>query len=165
MVHAHSWMFMFHGDIFHRYNKADLFNRGKRGAAKWDAPDILMAMGQRKISTKRLFHFNVMLSTDPMIASGNGYPLLFQTGESWKGKSLVDRQHPHDLFSELSVSYAYAITKKTDVYLYLGYPGESALVPVAFIHRPSGMFMPDGPIIYHWADLCKHHCANKVWVH
>ncbi|HEY4155209.1 MAG TPA: hypothetical protein VGM24_07270 [Puia sp.] len=152
MVHARSWMFMFHGDIFPRYTMADLFKKGKRGAAKWDAPDMLMAMGQRKIGTAGLFHFNVMLSADALIAGGSGYPLLFQTGESWKGRPLVDRQHPHDLFSELSISYAYALSKRSDLSVYLGYPGEPALGPVAFMHRPSGLFMPDAPIGHHWAD-------------
>ncbi|MDP4130286.1 MAG: hypothetical protein Q8918_10530 [Bacteroidota bacterium] len=152
MLHAKSWMFMFHGDIFPRFTQADVFKAGTRGAGKWDAPDMLMAMGQRKIGNKGLFHFNVMLSTDALIAGGNGYPLLFQTGESWKGKPLVDRQHPHDLFSELSISYAYALSKKTDIYAYFGYPGEPALGPVAFMHRPSAMFMPDAPIGHHWED-------------
>ncbi|MFI5124563.1 MAG: hypothetical protein ACHQDF_04500 [Chitinophagales bacterium] len=152
MLHKDSWMFMFHGDIFPRYNQADLFNNGKRGAGKWDAPNMLMAMGQRKIGSKGLFHFNIMLSADAFIAGGSGYPLLFQSGESWKGKSLVDRQHPHDLFSELSVSYAYALSKRSDLFVYLGYPGEPALGPVTFMHRPSAMFMADAPIGHHWAD-------------
>jgi hypothetical protein len=152
MLHEQQWMFMFHGDIFPRYNQADLFNKGSRGAAKWDAPNMLMAMGQRKIGSAGLFHFNVMLSADALITGEGGYPLLFQTGESWQGKPLVDRQHPHDLFSELSVSYAYALSPKTDIYLYLGYPGEPALGPVTFMHRPSGMFMADAPIGHHWAD-------------
>ncbi len=65
---------------------------------------------------------------------------------------LVDRQHPHDLFSELSVSYAYALSRKADVSVYVGYPGEPALGPVTFMHRPSGSFMPDAPIGHHWAD-------------
>ncbi|HEY4286678.1 MAG TPA: hypothetical protein VGN00_06220 [Puia sp.] len=152
MVHSNGWMFMFHGDIFPRYNHQDFANKGSRGGEKWDAPDMLMAMGQRKIGNNGLFHFNVMLSTDAMIAGGSGYPLLFQTGESWHGQPLVDRQHPHDLFSELSVSYSQALSKKMDVFLYLGYPGEPALGPVTFMHRPSGMFMPDAPISHHWAD-------------
>lgn len=152
MVHKDAWMFMFHGDIFPRFNQADLFKNGKRGAGKWDAPNMLMAMGQRKAGPDGLFHFNVMLSADALIAGGSGYPLLFQSGESWKGKPLVDRQHPHDLFSELSVSYAYALSKKTDLFVYLGYPGEPALGPVTFMHRPSGMFMADAPIGHHWED-------------
>lgn len=152
MLHTGEWMFMFHGDIFPRYNKQDIRNKGSRGGEKWDAPDMLMAMGQRKVGANGLFHFNVMLSTDAMIAGGSGYPLLFQSGESWKGRPLVDRQHPHDLFSELSVSYAQALSEKADVFVYLGYPGEPALGPVTFMHRPSGMFIPDAPIGHHWED-------------
>jgi hypothetical protein len=152
MIHANGWMFMFHGDIFIRYNRQDLGSAGSRGGEKWDAPDMLMAMGQKQVGKNGLFHFNTMFSTDAIIAGGSGYPLLFQTGESWHGYPLVDRQHPHDLFSELSVSYAYAISKKADISVYVGYPGEPALGPVTFMHRPSGAFMPDAPISHHWAD-------------
>jgi hypothetical protein len=152
MVHSNGWMFMFHGDIFPRYNRQDLYRKGSRGAEKWDAPDMLMTMGQRKLGANGLFHFNLMMSTDALITGKRGYPLLFQTGESANGQPLVDRQHPHDLFSELSVSYTQMLSKKADVFVYLGYPGEPALGPVTFMHRPSGMFMPDAPIGHHWAD-------------
>jgi hypothetical protein len=152
MFNTNKWMFMLHGDIFVRYNRQDINNAGHRGGEKWDAPDMLMLMGQRKAGKNGLFHFNIMLSTDALIAGGSGYPLLFQTGESWQGKPLVDRQHPHDLFSELSLSYAYNFSEKTDLYLYAGYPGEPALGPVTFMHRPSGSFNPDAPLGHHWQD-------------
>jgi hypothetical protein len=152
MVHSGEWMFMFHGDIFPRFNAQDIFHQGSRGGSKWDAPDMLMAMAQRPVGKKGLFHVNLMLSSDALIAGGNGYPLLFQTGESWHGVPLVDRQHPHDLFSELSVSYSYAFSKKVDAFAYFGYPGEPALGPVTFMHRPSGTFNPDAPIGHHWED-------------
>ncbi len=152
MVHAKSWMFMFHGNIFARYNKQDISGQGSRGGERWDAPDMIMAMAQRKVGTNGLLHFNLMMSTDAIVTGGYGYPLLFQTGESWKNQPLVDRQHPHDLFSELSVSYAYALSKKSDFFIYVGYPGEPALGPVTFMHRPSGMFNPDAPIGHHWED-------------
>ncbi len=152
MVHSKKWMYMFHGNIFVRYNRQDIGNAGSRGGEKWDAPNMLMAMGQTKIGRNGLFHFNTMFSLDAAIAGGSGYPLLFQTGESWKGKPLVDRQHPHDLFSELSASYSYAFSSKADVFVYLGYPGEPALGPVTFMHRPSGMDNPDAPIGHHWTD-------------
>ena len=45
-----------------------------------------------------------MMSLDPLTEGGRGYPLLFQTGEAWNGEPLHDRQHPHDLFDELSFS-------------------------------------------------------------
>lgn len=152
MLHTKGWMFMFHGDAFVRYNKQDLTDKGSRGDGKFDAPNMLMAMGQKKIGAHGLFHFNTMFSLDAPIAGGSGYPLLFQTGESWSGRPLVDRQHPHDLFSELSISYAYALSQKADVFAYVGYPGEPALGPVVFMHRQSGMFNPDAPIGHHWVD-------------
>ena len=93
-----------------------------------------------------------MASLDAPLGGGDGYPLLFQSGEAYKGNAIVDRQHPHDLFSELSVSYAQALSKKADVFLYLGYPGEPALGPVAFMHRPSALSNPDAPITHHWVD-------------
>ncbi len=108
-------------------------------------------MGQRKVGAKGLFHFGSMLSLDAL-TGGDGYPLLFQSGESYKGASLVDRQHPHDLFSELSVSYSHAFSTNFDVFVYLAYPGEPALGPVAFMHRPAALYNPDAPLSHHWID-------------
>lgn len=93
-----------------------------------------------------------MLSLDPLTVGSEGYPLLFQTGETYKNKRLVDRQHPHDLFSELSLAYTQMISKKIDVTGYLGYPGEPALGPVAFMHRLSSLNNPDAPLSHHWQD-------------
>jgi hypothetical protein len=44
------------------------------------------------------------------------------------------------------------LSKRSDVHLYVGYPGEPALGPVAFMHRPSAMDNPDAPISHHWID-------------
>lgn len=151
MVHTKKWMYMFHGNIFIRYNNQDIGNRGTRGDTKVDAPNWFMAMGQRRVGEKGLFHFNAMLSLDPVFG-GNGYPLLFQTGEAYNGKPLIDRQHPHDLFSELSVAYTQSFTKDIDAFVYVGYPGEPALGPVAFMHRPSTLNNPDATLGHHWSD-------------
>ena len=131
MVHSKKWMSMFHGNIFIRYNNQDIGNKGTRGDSKVDVPNWFMAMGQRRVGEKGLFHFNAMFSLDP-IFGGDGYPLLFQTGEAYNGKPLVDRQHPHDLFSELSVAYTQSFTKDIDAFVYFGYPGEPALGPVIY---------------------------------
>lgn len=151
MVHTKKWMYMFHGNIVLRYNKQDINDKGTRGDSKIDAPNWFMAMGQRRVGMKGLFHFNVMLSLDP-IFGGDGYPMLFQTGESYNGKPLVDRQHPHDLFSELSVAYTQSFTKDFDAFVYFGYPGEPALGPVAFMHRPSSLNIPNATLGHHWTD-------------
>lgn len=152
MFHSGKWMYMLHGNLFIRYNNQDFSDRGVRGDAEFDAPNWLMFMGQRKVGSKGLFHFNTMFSFDALIGGNNGYPLLFQSGEAYRGVPLVDRQHPHDLFSELSVSYAHAFSKKGDLFVYLGYPGEPALGAVAFMHRPSSLYNPDAPLSHHWID-------------
>ena len=152
MFHTPKWMYMIHGNVFLRYNKQDLFNAGSRGGYKFDMPNMWMFMGQRNVGKNGLFHFSSMLSLDPITVGESGYPLLFQTGETYNGQPLIDRQHPHDLFSELSVSYSHALSSKSDLFLYLGYPGEPALGPVAFVHRPSGFFNPDAPLTHHWVD-------------
>jgi hypothetical protein len=152
MYHTKKWMYMLHGNLFLRYNSQDIGKKGDRGGSKFDAPNWLMFMGQRKVGKNGLFHFNTMLSLDAPIAGGSGYPLLFQSGETYQGKPLVDRQHPHDLFSELSVSYSQALSKNVDIFAYVGYPGEPALGPVAFMHRPSALNNPDAPLSHHWVD-------------
>ena len=93
-----------------------------------------------------------MMSLDPLTEGGRGYPLLFQTGESWNGEALHDRQHPHDLFDELSFSFSQKFDHDFSGYIYFGYPGEPALGPPAFMHRPSAMDDPDAPIGHHWQD-------------
>jgi hypothetical protein len=152
MFHTPHWMYMLHGNFFLRYNNQDFTNRGSRGDSKVDAPDWLMFMGQRQLGGNGLFHFSIMSSLDAPLAGSNGYPLLFQSGEAYQSKAIVDRQHPHDLFSELAISYAQALSPKTDVFVYIGYPGEPALGPVAFMHRPSALDNPDAPITHHWVD-------------
>jgi len=116
------------------------------------SPDWLMAMTQRKIGNNGLFSINTMFSFDPFLVGPGGYPLLFQTGESYRGKKLVDRQHPHDLFAELSVNYTQRVTKNADLSLSIGYPGEPALGPPVFMHRLSAMNNPDAPLTHHYAD-------------
>ena len=152
MIHGKKWMTMIHGSFFMRYNKQDLFNSGSRGGKKFDAPNWLMAMTQRQIGKNGLFSVNTMFSSDPFLVGPGGYPLLYQTGESYKGKKLVDIQHPHDLFAELSVNYTQRVAKDADVSLSFGYPGEPALGPPVFMHRLSAMNDPDAPLSHHYAD-------------
>jgi len=152
MIHGKKWMTMIHGSFFLRYNKQDLFNSGSRGGKKFDAPNWLMVMTQRQIGKNGLFSVNTMFSFDPFLVGPGGYPLLYQTGESYKGKKLVDIQHPHDLFAELSVNYTQRVSKDADVSLSFGYPGEPALGPPVFMHRLSAMNDPDAPLSHHYSD-------------
>jgi hypothetical protein len=111
-----------------------------------------MGIFQRPVGENGLLSSSVMISLDRLVMGGAGYPLLFQSGETWQGEPLIDRQHPHELFSGISIGYSHRITEKIDLYGYLGYPGEPAVGPVAFMHRASALSNPDAPLGHHWQD-------------
>src|SRR5260370_19515705 len=48
-----------------------------------------------------------------------------------------------DLFDELSFSLSQKLSDDLSGYLYFGYPGEPAIGPPTFMHRPSAMDDPD----------------------
>ncbi len=152
-IYGHMFMFgdnmlMLHGGIFPRYTNVS----SPRGDDRIDAPNWFMAMFSHPLGENAQIGLRLMMSADLLTERGSGYPLLFQTGESWRGDALHDRQHPHDLFSELSFAYSKKFAHDISAYLYLGYPGEPALGPPAFMHRLSAMDDPDAPISHHWQD-------------
>jgi len=148
------WMFM--GTAFIRYthvgSSRDVSVAGDGSGTKFDAPTMFMAMYSHPIGERSQFGFRVMASLDPIIEQGVGYPLLFQSGEEYHGQPLHDRQHPHDLISELAVTFSHKFGDKRSFYLYAGYPGEPALGPPMYLHRTSGSNIPDAPIGHHWED-------------
>jgi hypothetical protein len=147
------WMLMYHGSAFGRYTSQNFNNRDKRGQrSAVDGPNWLMTMAQRTVGERGLLNLTLMVSLDPLTETRGGYPLLFQTGESYRGQPLIDKQHPHDLISGLSVGYTYAFSQDVDLTAYLGYPGEPAVGPTAFMHRISAMPNPDAPLSHHWTD-------------
>jgi hypothetical protein len=141
-------MLMLHGGIFPRYTNVST----RRGDDRIDAPNWFMGMYSHPLWNNAQFGSRLMMSLDPLTEQGRGYPLLFQTGEVWNGELLHDRQHPHDLFDELSFSLSQKFEHDLSAYVYFGYPGEPALGPPAFMHRPSAMDDPDAPISHHWQD-------------
>ena len=153
MLHTPKWNYMLHYSIFLRHTNQNFNNPNGRGRDRqFDAPNWFMGMAQRNVGQRGLFLARAMLSLDPVTVGPNGYPLIFQSGESYKGQRLVDRQHQHDLFSELSVAYSYAFSPKSDAFIYVGFPGEPALGPPAFMHRISAFNNPDSPLGHHWHD-------------
>lgn len=111
-----------------------------------------MVSAKRALANQDSLNFRAMLSPDPVMGKG-GYPLLLATGETADGKTpLVDRQHPHDLFMELSASYTHRFDGTTSAFLYAGLPGEPAFGPPAFMHRMSILDSPEAPISHHWLD-------------
>jgi hypothetical protein len=141
-------MLMLHGAIFPRYTNVST----RRGDDRIDAPNWIMAMYSHPLGDNTQIGARLMMSLDPLTEGGRGYPLLFQSGESWHDEPLHDRQHPHDLFDELSFSLSQKFDHDLSAYIYFGYPGEPALGPPTFMHRPSAMDDPDAPLGHHWQD-------------
>jgi len=142
------WMVMVHATINGVYD----WQQGPRGDDKAFVSGMLMAMAKRDVGEKGTLQFRAMLSPEPFMGK-SGFPELLATGETANGVTpLVDRQHPHDLFMELSGSYAYRLASKQSVFVYAGLPGEPAFGPPAFMHRLSIMDSPEAPISHHWLD-------------
>jgi hypothetical protein len=148
-VHAmkDDWMFMMHGYANAIYD----IQGGPRGDDMFFSTNMLMFMMQHPFFNGT-WGFRSMASLEPTIGR-DGYPLLFQTGETANGVThLVDRQHPHDFIMELATTYSLPISSDSSAFIYFGLPGEPALGPTTFMHRFSGEVIPDAPITHHWLD-------------
>ena len=125
---------------------------GRRGDDEAFVSGMVMGMATGARSPRDTVPCRAMLSPDPLFGR-SGYPLLLATGETANGRDpLIDRQHPHDLFMELSASYSRRIGDRGSAFVYFGLPGEPAFGPPAFMHRLSIMDSPEAPISHHWLD-------------
>ncbi len=157
------WMLMGHAMLDGVYSWQD----GPRGDEKAFVGGMFMGTARRDFTNGDALQFRAMLSPDPLMGK-TGYPLLLAAGETADGvNTLVDRQHPHDLFMELSASYSHRLSDSDSVFVYGGLPGEPAFGPPAFMHRPAAMSSPEAPITHHWMDST--HITFGVltagWVH
>ena len=141
------WTLMIHGVGFMEYDAQG----GPRGSSQVGSINWLMLAATHPVGDGQL-QLRSMFSAEPWTIGAKGYPLLVQSGESYQGVTLHDRQHPHDLFMELAASFEQPISRSLGVSLYLAPVGEPALGPVAFPHRPSAAADPLAPISHHWQD-------------
>ncbi len=141
------WLLLFH------YNLVGNINRqgGPRGVNRVESANWFMPMAYHKLG-KGTVQLRGMFSFEPFTFPPGGSPLLFQTGETYKGQPLIDRQHPHDLFMELSAQYTHPLGEKGTWFTYFAYPGEPALGPVAFMHRMSASENSSATLSHHLQD-------------
>ena len=125
---------------------------GPRGGDKSFIEGMVMVMANRALGARDDLDLQLMMSPDAFMGK-SGYPLLLQTGETADGvTSLVDRQHPHDLFMGATARLTHHFDGDTSAFVEVGYPGEFAFGPTAFMHRASGEAFPTAPISHHWLD-------------
>lgn len=153
MKYLGSWMVMAHPVAFTAFTHQP----GKLGDQKLFSTNWIMASAQREVpgitkAGKGVLMFRGMISLDPLTVGAEGYPLLLQTGETYNGAELTQRQHPHELFMEMAVSYSAPLFKDTVLSVYAAPVGEPALGPTAFPHRLSAADNPEAPLSHHWQD-------------
>jgi len=144
---AGDWLLMFHYNIVVGMNRQG----GPRGVTKAESVNWFMPMAYHKLG-KGTVQLRGMFSLEPFTFPPGGSPLLYQTGETYKGQPLIDKQHPHDLFMELSTQYTLPLGERGTWFTYFGFPGEPALGPVAFMHRASASENPSATLAHHLQD-------------
>lgn len=144
MIHlnTHRWTLMFHGAAF----ITDIQQTGPRGADKLASTNRAMAEAEHPLAGGT-FSVRTMLSLDPATVTGREYPELFQTGETAFGKTIIDGQHPHNLFMEAALHYKHSFWE-----IYVAPVGDPALGPVAFPHRVSAEELPQATLAHHLED-------------
>ena len=115
------WMIMGHGDIKIGFNHQG----GPRGINKAESQNWFMLMAERQAGPGRLM-LRGMFSAEPWTAPRRGFPELFQTGETFKGRPIIDAQHPHDLFMELAAAYNIPLSEHVVLNFYGGPVAEPA---------------------------------------
>ncbi len=141
------WELMAHGVIFTDYNQQG----GPRGEGKAESVNWGMLMEQHGLG-KGTILFRQMFSAESLTSPHPGFPELFQTGETYHDEPLVDHQHPHNVFAELSLLYTRPLTKRLAWEFYGGPAAEPALGPVTYLHRASASELPLAPLGHHLQD-------------
>lgn len=147
MLMRGGWMLMAHGEVFIDYNQQG----GPRGEGKAESVNWGMLMEQHKLGSGTIM-FRQMFSAESLTSPHPGFPELFQTGETYHGEPLVDHQHPHNVFAELSLLYTLPLADKISWELYGGPSAEPALGPVTYMHRASASELPLAPLGHHLQD-------------
>ena len=153
--HEEGWTVHAGGVAFATFNRQG----GPRGRAALDSQNWMMAMGMRRVG-QGLLTVSGMFSAEPFTVGPAGYPELLQEGESYRGLQITDRQHPHDLFMQLSAAWRVSLGDVANLTIAGGPVGEAALGPVAFMHRPSAIENPIAPLSHHIFDST--HIAHGV---
>ena len=148
MTHFGSWNTMFMGDAF----LVDTQQSGPRGGDKLYSTNLAMATAEHSAGKNGAFQVVLMLSLEPATITDRRYPLLFQTGETAFGQSIVDGQHPHNFIMGLGFHYVRELGGQTRLEVYVAPVGDPALGPVAYPHRASAAELPEAPISHHWQD-------------
>jgi hypothetical protein len=142
-----SWQWSWDANVFIGWNYQD---RKFTDFQELESQNWVMGAGERQLGKGRL-RISTMLSLEPLTIQDLGSPQVFQTGETFEGTSLVDYQHPHDLFMRLSATYVRP-AGRFNTFVEGSLVGEPSIGPTPFMHRPSAIENPTVPLSHHQLD-------------
>lgn len=142
-----AWHVMQDAVLFFTYNQQG----GPKGGAELTSQNWWMGMAERARDGRRL-RFTAMFSLEPATIHNGGYRQLFQVGETYEGRPLADKQHPHDFLMQAAVSWRVTLPDQSGLTLAAAPVGEASLGPVAFMHRALALENPTAPLGHHTLD-------------
>ncbi len=142
-----TWRWTFSGNAFTGLNYQ---HRRFTDFTTFESQNWAMGMGERPLGRGRLT-LHTMFSLEPFTLKAIGSPQVFQTGETFDNARLIDYQHPHDLFTTLSATYARTLGV-WNLAVSAAAVGTPALGPPPFMHRPSAAENPQTPLAHHHLD-------------
>ncbi len=145
---AAKWELMVHGNAFGQFVQ----EFGPRGNYQLGSVNWVMGEASKSFGTG-MFRARMMASGEYFTVTRAGYPQLLQVSQPYRGGTVTDRMHPHELLSETAVMYDRYITGAWRWSVYLAAVGEPALGPVAYLHRPSAVNDPTAPLGHHTQDV------------
>jgi len=145
---ASDWRVMVHGSVFAQFVQ----EFGPRGNYQLGSVNWMMGDASRSLAGGE-FHARMMASAEYFTITRAGYPQLLQVAQPYRGGTVTDRMHPHELLSEVAVMYDRSLGNEWRWSAYLAAVGEPALGPVAYLHRPSAANDPTTPLGHHAQDV------------
>ncbi|WP_245817928.1 hypothetical protein [Granulicella rosea] len=158
MGQHHGWMTMLHGNAFVADTQQQADN--SRGGDKLFSTNWIMPMAMHPLGGNGQITLRAMFSLEPATVTGRFYPELFQQGETAFGRPIVDGQHPHDFFMEITALYDLRLGQHALLSLYAAPVGDPALGPTAYPHRLSASEDPIAALGHHQQD--SSHIAMNV---
>lgn len=152
---AGGWTIMAMGQAYLLYTGQS----SPRGGDKFFATNWIMPMATRSLGRGQLT-LRSMFSLEPATVTSGRYPLLFQSGETYQRRPIIDGQHPHSFLMELGAAYSLPVARSTSLNFYGGARGEPAIGPGAYAHRLSQSENPLAVLAHHYQDST--HIAGNV---
>lgn len=139
---------------------------GPRGYHGLSGPNWLMTNAGVDLTRWLRLELDLMLTLERWTFPERGYPTLLQIGEAdAAGRPYIDAQHPHSspiMGLALTGVLSLSATRTRLLRLSFAPRGASSDGPIPFMHRPTGMVMPDPPLGHHVGQDAGHISSTVI---